>query len=135
MTLMICFRSSLALVTAGLTLAVGPSAFARPPAHAWADDMVSLPAGQFIMGSSQAQSDHEQTQTMHTGSAEDDFGPREKPQHAVRVPAFLISKYLVTRADYAAFVAATSYAAAGCYAYTGVRFGMSATGGLALARL
>jgi formylglycine-generating enzyme required for sulfatase activity len=65
---------------------------------------------------------------MHTGSKQDDdFAPREKPQHDVQIETFKLSKYLVTRGDFARFVKKTGYTAAGCYAYNGSKFAMITT--------
>ncbi|WP_162528464.1 formylglycine-generating enzyme family protein [Novosphingobium sp. BW1] len=88
-------------------------------------DMVAIPAGTFLMGSTKAETDAEQTLTHHTGLAvDDDFAPREKPQHEVHVPAFEIATTMVTRGQFARFVAATGYTAKGCYAYLGTKYGM-----------
>jgi formylglycine-generating enzyme required for sulfatase activity len=54
-------------------------------------EMVEVPAGPFLMGSS------------NDNLAYDD----EKPQHTVWLPAFKIGRYPVTNAEYAAFVEAT----------------------------
>lgn len=58
------------------------------------DEMVAVPAGEFLMGSSDAD-----------GYAYDN----EKPQHSVTVDAFRIGKYPVTNGQYARFVAATGH--------------------------
>lgn len=55
---------------------------------------VSIPAGEFLMGTDYAKSD--------------DFN---KPQHKVSLPAYEIDKYPVTNAQYAQFVAATHHRA------------------------
>ena len=94
--------------------------------------MLTIPAGHFTMGSSDAETAIEQAQTMHTGNKQDDdFAPREKPQHEVQVRSFKLSKYLVTRGDYAKFVKATGYKAPGCWAYnfaaSPIKFAQSAT--------
>ena len=88
-------------------------------------DMVAIPAGSFMMGSTKAETDAEQALTHHTGLAvDDDFAPREKPRHEVQVPAFEIAATMVTRGQFARFVAATGYSAKGCYAYLGTKYGM-----------
>ena len=58
------------------------------------DVMVPVPAGEFLMGSTDADSD-----------ADDD----EKPQHRVMVADFRMGRYPVTNAQYARFVAATGH--------------------------
>lgn len=59
----------------------------------WAEveSMVHIPAGPFIMGTSYERAD-----------------PQDRPQHTVNLPAYWMDKYLVTNAQYARFVAATS---------------------------
>ena len=80
--------SSLALVVAGL-VSISSSAFAgnttyiEPP-------MVSIPAGEFLMGSDRGRAD-------------------EKPVHKVTVPAFQMGKYEVTIAEFRKFIEATNY--------------------------
>jgi formylglycine-generating enzyme required for sulfatase activity len=123
---MIHHRTVAAAALAALVLCIGAPTFAQTPVPESAD-MLTIPAGQFIMGSSQAETDHEQTQTMHTEGDADNFGPREKPQHEVQIKSFKLSKYLVTRGDFAQFVNLTGYAAVGCYGYNGVHYAQSAT--------
>lgn len=62
---------------------------ADPRPHA-AEDMVRIPGGTFTMGS-------------------EDFYPDERPAHERAVEAFLLGRFPVTNADYAAFVADTGY--------------------------
>lgn len=56
------------------------------------DAMVTVPAGNFLMGTNSKRSD-----------------AYNRPQHTVYLPEFKIDKYLVTNAEYAKFVAATKY--------------------------
>lgn len=58
-------------------------------------EMVVLPAGTFTMGSEEGQAD-------------------ERPVHEVRVEAFALGRYEVTRSEFATFVAATGYTSDGC---------------------
>jgi len=60
----------------------------------WAelDSMIRIPAGQFIMGTNYERAD-----------------PQDHPQHNVKMPEYWIDKYLVTNAQYARFVVATSH--------------------------
>lgn len=52
--------------------------------------MVTIPASEFLMGTSDSRAD-----------------PQDQPQHKVSLPAYRIDKYPVTNAQYARFVAAT----------------------------
>lgn len=66
-------------------------------------EMLSLPSGRFMMGSS----------SREEGSEAD-----ERPAHEVTVEGFAIGKYEVTRAQFAAFVNASGYdAGASCFVY------------------
>jgi formylglycine-generating enzyme required for sulfatase activity len=67
-------------------------------------EMVVVPAGNFIMGSSSAEKSWAASQV---GSAEGVAD--ESPQHRVSLPSFAMSKYDVTRGQYAAFVRETGY--------------------------
>ena len=60
----------------------------------WAelDGMIQIPAGPFLMGTSNERAD-----------------AQDRPQHSVELPAYWMDKYLVTNAQYARFVAATSH--------------------------
>jgi formylglycine-generating enzyme required for sulfatase activity/dienelactone hydrolase len=73
-------------------------------------EMLVIPAGKFIMGSSAAEKSWAATQA---GSAEGVAD--EAPQHEVFVPSFAMGKYNVTRGEYAAFVRETGHSAGdGC---------------------
>jgi len=73
-------------------------------------EMVVVPAGNFIMGSSAAEKSWAASQV---GSAEGVAD--EAPQHGVSLRSFAIGKYDVTRGEYAAFVRETGYSAGdGC---------------------
>jgi len=61
-------------------------------------EMVVIPAGEFLMGSPPGQG-----------------GEQTRPQRRVRVERFALGRYEVTRAQYAAFVAATGRDANGCF--------------------
>ena len=54
--------------------------------------MITIPAGDFLMGTDRERSD-----------------AQDRPQHRVNVAAYRIDKYLVTNAQYASFVAATGH--------------------------
>jgi formylglycine-generating enzyme required for sulfatase activity len=65
-------------------------------------EMVVIPAGRFVMGSSDAE---KAWAASHGGSAQ--AVSDEAPQHEVTLPAFALGRYDVTRGEYAAFVRAT----------------------------
>ena len=73
-----------------------------PPINTCTDcpEMVTIPAGSFIMGSS---------------STEKDNQADEKPTHKVQIRPFLLGKYEVTRQQFSAFVTETGYSSVGCY--------------------
>lgn len=73
-------------------------------------NMVLVPAGKFLMGSS----DEEERQVIHQlggGEVTEDIQwfMAEKPQREVYVPAFYIDKYEVTNAQYKKFIDATGH--------------------------
>ncbi len=71
-------------------------------------EMVLIPSGSYLMGSTPAQT----TALIDKDSRlSTDFFHAEHPQHSVLLPAFYIDRYLVTNAQYAAFVAATGHPA------------------------
>ena len=66
------------------------------------DDLQIIPAGEFAMGSAPAEIDHDRD---------------ESPRHIVKLDSFRLSKYMVTRAEFTVFVAATNYdTGRGCFA-------------------
>jgi formylglycine-generating enzyme required for sulfatase activity/dienelactone hydrolase len=87
----------------------------RAPGSAFRDcaecpEMLVVPAGKFIMGSSAAEKSWAASQV---GSAEGVAD--EAPQHEVSLPSFAIGKYDVTHGEYAAFVRETGHSAGdGC---------------------
>jgi formylglycine-generating enzyme required for sulfatase activity len=87
----------------------------RAPGSAFRDcaecpEMLVVPAGEFIMGSSAAEKSWAASQV---GSAEGVAD--EAPQHEVSLPSFAIGKYDVTHGEYAAFVRETGHSAGdGC---------------------
>ncbi len=70
-----------------IPLIVSPTPFTEKISNGVTLEMVSLPAGQFLMGSPDSDSDAES---------------KEKPQHQVKVNSFAIGKYPVTQAQYEA---------------------------------
>ena len=97
--------------TKGAAKAPDRLAAARAPGSAFRDcrdcpQMVVVPTGRFIMGSSTAEKSWAAGHGTTLGSVAD-----EAPQHAVTVPSFAMGKYDVTRAEYAAFVRETGHTA------------------------
>lgn len=81
-------------------------------------EMVVVPAGTYLMGSSAADTDRDMVASGYTSLVKG-YLDEEHPQHEVRIGhAFGLSRYLVTRGNYAAFVRATGYTStAGCVFY------------------
>lgn len=119
---------ALIATAAALAIFLGGPALAQEPPVPESEDMVTIKGGSFIMGSSKAETDHELTQTMLLESSADEFGKWEKPQHKVTIKPFKLSRHLVTRGEFAAFVNLTGYAATDCYVYNGATFNQSKTG-------
>src|SRR6185437_405409 len=72
--------------------------------------MIVVPAGRFMMGSSAAEKSWAAAHGTTLGSVAD-----EAPQHEVSVPSFAMAKYDLTRGEYAAFVRETGRSAGdGC---------------------
>ena len=93
----------------GVAASAGAAAMNRSPGSVFRDcpacpEMVVIPAGSFTMGSSAAE---KHWATSHGGSVE--AVADEAPQHVVTLRTFALSRYLVTRGEYAAFVRETGY--------------------------
>jgi len=88
--------------------AQGPHSVLRDCAEC--PEMVIVPAGHFIMGSSAAEKSWAASHGTSMGSVAD-----EAPQHNVSLPSFAMGKYDVTHGEYAAFVRETGHSASdGC---------------------
>src|SRR6266436_7374091 len=73
-------------------------------------EMVVIPAGNFMMGSSESEKTWAASHGASPGSVSD-----ESPQHSVSLRSFALGKYDVTRGEYAAFVRETGHSAGdGC---------------------
>jgi formylglycine-generating enzyme required for sulfatase activity len=88
-------------------------------------EMVVVPEGSFLMGSSAADT----KSVLETFPSDEYEGNKrsllsEHPQHSVTIPrAFGMGKYLVTRAEFAAFVRETGYlTSGGCTLFANFRF-------------
>ncbi|MHB2017005.1 MAG: formylglycine-generating enzyme family protein [Candidatus Xenobia bacterium] len=77
-------------------------------------EMIVIPAGEFLMGSSESQVDEALTlaRERHPGAVKGWFMD-ESPMHVRHLEAYAIDKYPVTNAQFAAFVKATGYEAQG----------------------
>ncbi len=77
---------------------------ANAPRLFFEPQMIHIPAGSFIMGSTE-----KQTQELVSNGVEPDRALREFPQHIVHISEFYIGKYHVTNREYQAFVMDTGY--------------------------
>ena len=92
---------------------------ARVPTGAQ-DDMVPIPAGSFLMGSSEAE-----TASNHVLQ---EFAAHEHPLHEVRVSAFLLARRDVTRGEFAEFARSAGYSpSSGCHVWDGYQWRETAT--------
>src|SRR5579862_7658111 len=69
-------------------------------------EMVRIPPGTFVMGASIEEEEREKVRPQFRG--------RTQPQHQVSVGAFSLGRFHVTRAQFAAFIAATAWSSSGC---------------------
>ena len=67
-------------------------------------EMVAVPAGSFMMGSSA-----KEQAVAYTAGVGPDYLSRESPQHIVRISSFAVGRYAVTKAEFATFVGSTGY--------------------------
>ena len=106
-------RLRLLCVTAAVAWLFGGSARA---AVSCADcpEMLSIPAGELVMGAAPGEEARE--------NLSPEFRGRSEPQRRVKVQAFLAGKYEVTRAQYRAFAHATGRADDGCFVWAGSQF-------------
>jgi formylglycine-generating enzyme required for sulfatase activity len=90
----------------------------------WFPELVVVPAGEFMMGSTEP----ERRWAVAQG-AEREWVDSEKPQHRVAIPEpFAVGKYAITRGQFARFVEATSHdMSGGCWIWTGDKWEESPT--------
>jgi formylglycine-generating enzyme required for sulfatase activity len=88
-----------------VALAAGLAVCAPHAARPAQPEMVFVPAGTFLMGSTEAQV--REAEASYGGGPDHDRP--EVPQHVVDLPAFWIDRTEVTQAEYARFVAATGH--------------------------
>jgi len=119
MTATQCFRMAgaavLAVLASGAVAQIAPSA-AEPSFKDCADcpEMVSIPAGRFLMGTAPGEEVREQLSEL--------FRHRSQPQHVVDVAHFYAGKFEVTRGQYRVFAETTGHGSDGCFVWTGTAF-------------
>jgi formylglycine-generating enzyme required for sulfatase activity len=74
------------------------------PRQAFEPQLVRIPAGSFLIGSTVAQIE----QVIQAG-LDEDFARRESTQHTLELPTYQIGKYTVTNTEYQAFVQDTGH--------------------------
>ena len=84
-----------------------------------ADDMVTIPGGHFVMGSTVKENAREKLDPQ--------FLSGEYPAHEVTIATFALAAHDVTRAEFAAFVVMTGYGANGCNVWDGFNWTFQAT--------
>ncbi len=96
-----------------LLLTCGHVAAQPQPQRDCADcpELMTLPAGRFVMG---AALDEEALEQLAG-----EFRGRSAPQRSIDIPRFAIGRYEVTRGEFRVFVAATGYQSAGCFVWSG----------------
>ncbi len=77
---------------------------AAPPRATFEPQMVRIPAGPFLMGSTD-----EQIKQAIASGLDKDWAARERPQHTVELSEYFIGKYPVTNTEYQAFVREAGY--------------------------
>ena len=94
------------MIAAGAGLAAASTPIASGQSKdASADEMILVPAGPFLMGTTEAQARDLAKQYGHHVS----WLSGEVPQHTRKLPAFLIDKYPVTNRQFSAFCKATGF--------------------------
>jgi formylglycine-generating enzyme required for sulfatase activity len=90
----------------------------------WCPELVVVPAGAFMMGSTEP----ERRWAIAQGAMRE-FVDQEKPQHRVAIPEpFAVGRHPVTRSQFATFVEATGHdMSGGCWIWTGEKVEQSAT--------
>jgi formylglycine-generating enzyme required for sulfatase activity len=119
------------LILLGAVTVVRPNEVALQPGQTFRDctdcpEMVVIPAGSFLMGSS----DEETARDVGDVSPTEERSyaqramSRERPQHPVKIDQpFALGRYGVTQGEFAAFVRETGYSTeGGCYIYTDHRY-------------
>ena len=76
---------------------------AEPRRKTFAPEMIRIPKGEFLMGST----DEQVKKLIEEGFGEN-WAESEKPQHSIKLPEYWISKYPITNAQYAVFVEESS---------------------------
>jgi formylglycine-generating enzyme len=103
-----------------LTVLLCANCFAETATSAVAaDDMVAIPSGHFIMGSTPEDSTRDKVEAH--------FSAREYPAHDVTIASFRLAAHDVTRAQFAAFIDATGYVADNCNVFDGFKWAYEAS--------
>ena len=79
--------------------------YVEAPRQAFEPQMVRIPTGKFLMGSSPEQVE----QAIKDGASKSLVVEREQPQHEVELSEYLIGKYPITNREYQAFLKDTDY--------------------------
>ena len=128
---------AVSMIALGGTAVADEEAQTKPAGQTFRDcsdcpEMVMIPAGTFLMGSSAAETtrDLESLPPSETTLAQR-FTAREHPQHSVSIGRpFGLGKYLVTRGEFAAFVRETGYSTSGgCTLFANHRYQRRAEAG------
>ena len=106
-----------------LAFAVCVALFAPIQAHGQSADvaepqMIVVPAGHFVMGSSAAETARE--------AMPDRYAEAERPVQDVEIRSFALAKVPVNRGEFARFVRDTGFSAAGCTQFDGAHFAKNA---------
>ena len=137
----VCCRMALyvaiIVVAPGAAAVAGPDAQAAQIGQAFRDcsdcpEMVVVPAGSFLMGSSAAETARDlEGSPIDQGETDKRSLESEHPQHSVSIArSFAMGKYHVTRREFAAFVQETGYSTnGGCTLFVNHRYPRRADAG------
>jgi formylglycine-generating enzyme required for sulfatase activity len=99
------------LLSAAAAVAAGAASFSD---CAECPEIVTIPAGTFVMGARPGEEDRE--------SLAPEFRNRSEPQRTVTVRRFFAGRFEVTRREYRAFAEATGRGSDGCFIWNGAEF-------------
>jgi formylglycine-generating enzyme len=112
-------RATILLLVAAASAGTAFAATALPAGSAFRDcsvcpEMVTIPAGQFVMG---AAADEEERENLDTA-----FRGRSQPARRVTVQSFAAAKFELTRREFRAFAEATGHRGDSCFVWNGNDF-------------